>query len=105
MLFSQYRLLSLLALSICLQASPLIAEVISIPIGQQHANSQSIAKPSRGQKIADVLQQFGEPVQRYATRGTPPITRWEYPSYFVYFEHDHVIHSVVKHRPAVEIDE
>ena len=77
------------------------AETINIPIGQQHPELQSIAKPMRGHKMAQVLSKFGEPVQRYATRGTPPITRWEYPGYFVYFEHDHVIHSVLKHRPVV----
>jgi len=27
--------------------------------------------------------------------GKPPISRWEYPGFVVYFEHEHVIHSVV----------
>jgi hypothetical protein len=27
--------------------------------------------------------------------GKPPISRWEYPGFIVYFESDHVIHSVV----------
>ena len=39
--------------------------------------------------------------------GKPPISRWEYPGFVVYFEHDHVIHSVVSgaagaESPAVE---
>jgi hypothetical protein len=27
--------------------------------------------------------------------GRPPISRWEYPGFIVYFEHEHVIHAVV----------
>jgi hypothetical protein len=26
--------------------------------------------------------------------GHPPITRWDYPAYSVFFEHDHVLHTV-----------
>jgi hypothetical protein len=28
----------------------------------------------------------------------PPITRWDYPAFSVYFEHDRVIHAVARHR-------
>ena len=27
--------------------------------------------------------------------GQPPITRWDYPEYRLYFEYDHVLHAVV----------
>jgi hypothetical protein len=29
--------------------------------------------------------------------GEPPISRWEYTGYTVYFEHDLVLHSVIQH--------
>ncbi len=37
---------------------------------------------------------FGAPSNRVAAVGQPPITRWEYPGFVVYFEHQHVIHTV-----------
>src|SRR5678816_619197 len=53
--------------------------------------------PARGMSMNNVQSRFGAPSQKLAAIGQPPITRWEYPSYVVYFEYDHVIHSVVKH--------
>ena len=53
--------------------------------------------PSRGMTMDKVQSRFGAPAQKLAAVGQPPITRWEYASYVVYFEYDHVIHSVVKH--------
>ena len=53
--------------------------------------------PARGMTMDTVQSRFGAPSQKLAAVGQPPITRWEYPSYVVYFEYDHVIHSVVKH--------
>jgi hypothetical protein len=55
--------------------------------------------PARGMSMDKVQSRFGAPAQKLAAVGQPPITRWEYPSYVVYFEHQHVIHSVVK-RPS-----
>ena len=43
-----------------------------------------------------VASKFGDPVTKVPAVGKPPITRWEYPGFVVYFEQDHVIHSVVK---------
>ena len=53
--------------------------------------------PARGMTMDKVQSRFGAPSQKLAAVGQPPISRWEYPSYVVYFEYDHVIHSVVKH--------
>jgi hypothetical protein len=54
------------------------------------------AGPTRGSSMAQVERQFGEPTQRYGAVGEPPITRWVYPQFVVYFEHSHVIHAVAK---------
>lgn len=51
--------------------------------------------PSRGMTMSQVASKFGEPVTKVPAVGKPPISRWEYPGFVVYFEHDHVIHSVV----------
>jgi hypothetical protein len=52
------------------------------------------AVPGRGLTMAQVEQRFGAPAERLAAIGQPPITRWVYPSFVVYFEHQLVIHSV-----------
>jgi len=41
-----------------------------------------------------LLKHYGEPKQRIAPVGTPPITRWVYPEFTVYFEHRQAIYSV-----------
>jgi hypothetical protein len=51
--------------------------------------------PSRGMTMSQVASKFGEPATKVPAVGKPPISRWEYPGFVVYFEHDHVIHSVV----------
>jgi hypothetical protein len=50
--------------------------------------------PDRGQSMASVEARFGVPDTRSAAVGQPPITRWSYPNFTVYFEHDHVVHAV-----------
>lgn len=66
------------------------------PISQQSAG-RTIAKPSRGMNMTQVEAKFGSPTQNLAPTGTPPIARWIYDGFTVYFEHQHVIHAV-KHR-------
>jgi hypothetical protein len=54
-----------------------------------------IPTPTRGMTMNQVSSKFGAPVSKIPAVGTPPISRWEYPGFVVYFETDHVIHSVV----------
>lgn len=56
-------------------------------------------RPDRGMQMDAVLASFGEPVSRQAPVGDPPIARWEYADYIVYFEGDTVLHSVKKRQP------
>ncbi len=89
------RTLLLLALS---AATPALAETLSTDIGNPAAAGDH---PNRGSTMATVQGRFGEPVQRHATVGNPPITRWDYPQFSVYFENDRVLHSVlVRGAPA-----
>jgi len=44
-----------------------------------------------------VRASFGEPDKIVSAVGDPPITRWQYPEYVVYFEYDRVITSVGGH--------
>lgn len=89
-----YRLLcTLLVLGSC---SLLNAETLTLPIGQQ-GQSNIVSMPHHGQSQHSVLAQFGEPSQRHAAVGQPPITRWDYPGFSVFFEYTTVVNSVKHH--------
>ncbi|MGE0115191.1 MAG: hypothetical protein AB7T07_09960 [Steroidobacteraceae bacterium] len=60
------------------------------------ATNAPAAVPARGVNMNKVEAQFGAPTQRSAAIGKPPITRWDYPGFSVYFEYQHVIHSVIR---------
>ncbi|MGB3271167.1 MAG: hypothetical protein WBA65_14555 [Rhodanobacter sp.] len=56
--------------------------------------------PSRGLSMAQVEKTWGAPQRKLSPRGGdtarhPQINRWEYSNFIVYFEHSHVIHSVL----------
>ena len=54
-----------------------------------------VATPARGMTMEQVATKFGTPVTKVPAVGKPPISRWEYPGFVVYFEATHVIHAVV----------
>lgn len=61
--------------------------------------------PVRGMSMANVEHIFGAPLQKLpavpdpGTKLHPPITRWIYPNYVVYFEYNYVVHTVLKAHP------
>ncbi|HWT14971.1 MAG TPA: hypothetical protein VN581_04240 [Patescibacteria group bacterium] len=57
--------------------------------------AESATLPHRGSPMSTVETQFGAPSERREAVGEPPITRWIYPAFTVYFEHDHVVHAVL----------
>jgi hypothetical protein len=73
-----------------------VADTLKIPVGTQ---GQTIEKPSLGQTMTTVKAAYGEPEKVSGPTGEPPITRWDYSAFSVYFEHDSVLHSVVRHQP------
>ena len=75
------------------------AETIEIPVASQASDLQAMTKPRTGSSTESVAKEFGDPVAKGQPVGDPPITRWEYQDYYVFFEYDHVIHAVLKHRP------
>jgi len=54
----------------------------------------NVPRPMRGMLMSAVEQKFGAPVTRHNAVGQPPITRWDYASFSVFFEKDRVIHAV-----------
>ncbi len=61
-------------------------------------SAPDIRTPRNGMNMDSVRRQFGNPLSEGSSIGDPPITRWEYKGFSVYFEHDLVLHSVT-HRP------
>jgi hypothetical protein len=91
-----------LALSL-LTALPAVADQLLV---DSVAAGASVATPGRGMTMEQVRQQFGAAQSEQPTVSAnggphqPPITRWDYAGYSVFFENDHVVHSVVHHAAA-----
>jgi hypothetical protein len=51
--------------------------------------------PVNNTPMTNVREQFGQPGTEVPAVGQPPITRWYYAQYTVYFEFDRVITSVI----------
>ena len=58
--------------------------------------TQATDSPARGMQQSAVESRWGQPVSKTNPVGNPPIASWEYSTFVVYFEYDHVIHSVAK---------
>lgn len=59
----------------------------------------SATVPVRGMNMENVEHIFGTPLEKQEAVGKPPITRWVYPDYVVYFEYNLVLHTVMKAAP------
>jgi hypothetical protein len=73
------------------------ADVLLIERAEQ---AQRAAVPKNGTTMAQVEAQFGTPIEKLApVAGNkpqhPPISRWRYADFTVYFEHQRVISTVL----------
>ncbi|MEJ2612399.1 MAG: hypothetical protein P8179_20635 [Candidatus Thiodiazotropha sp.] len=86
-------------LLLCLSTQAVMADVLlmdsvkSAPINSE----EGMLRPTRNMTMEQVSQRFGQPQTSYPSVGEPPITRWDYGDYSVYFEYNHVLTSVVHH--------
>ena len=53
-----------------------------------------VVRPARGSTMQAVEAKFGVPQVRHEAVGKPPITRWDYAGFSVFFENQRVIHAV-----------
>jgi hypothetical protein len=90
---------ALLAFSLgILVAGPATADVLLI---DSIKSVPGIDTPRAGMNMESVRAKYGNPVREHPAVSTtggplqPPITRWDYNGYSVFFEHDVVLHSVV----------
>jgi hypothetical protein len=94
---------ALCGLIVAIPATPSRADELVMPPASE-APSHPLVLPHRGQSQATVLREFGEPAQRHAAVGggsakRPPITRWDYDGWSVFFERTTVVDVVVKNDP------
>lgn len=89
---TKLRIVSAIALLFALGA---MASAESLNMDGATAGSAD-GRPSRGMTQASVESKYGSPTTVQAAVGEPPITRWEYTDFVVFFEYDKVIHAVVK---------
>ena len=83
---------------------PASADTVQIPIGQQGQEKQNLQRPVTGMSQEQVRTEFGNPINWTNPVGEPPISKWTYADFVVYFEYDHVIHSVLRHVAQPDID-
>lgn len=72
---------------------PAQADTLVIENVDQAAATTGV-RPNRGMSMETVESRWGSPRTKRGAIGDPPITRWEYPSFVVYFEYSNVIHAV-----------
>lgn len=72
------------------QADTLIIERVD----QEQASATE--RPARGMTMDSVTARWGQPTAKVDAIGQPPISRWEYPGFTVFFEYRHVVHAVPK---------
>ena len=86
------RLLTILGLALGLMAG---ANADTLKTSDISAGEDG-SRPVRGTTQAQVESKYGSPVSKKAAVGDPPISRWEYQDFTVYFEYDRVIHAVLR---------
>lgn len=74
---------------------PQPSEPAATPPPDTVTESSSQTVPGRGMTMEQVEARFGSPQEKIPAVGDPPITRWVYGNYTVYFERDIVLDSVI----------
>ena len=94
-----------LLLGFSVTASMAYADTLLIPVSRQGGDLRDISMPVTGETQQSVRARYGTPDSTSGPTGDPPITRWNYTDFSVYFESETVIHSVLKHRPHPSVSE
>lgn len=97
-MYKTFLLAATIAITLAANARADVLNVPETPVATGHL-------PQRGMSQGAVLNEFGTPLTRHEPAGggspqQPPITRWDYAGYSVFFENSTVIDVVVKDAPA-----
>jgi hypothetical protein len=90
---------AIVVLAVFAGAAPIVAQADNL-LMQRVQQENGMNLPKKGMSMAEVERKFGAPTTRLDPRGGdtakhPVIHRWEYPGYIVYFERNHVVHTVL----------
>jgi len=97
-MFNYKKILGVPVMLSALFGLPALVTADTLSIINQPSNSvEGVQRPERGMTQQQVESFFGSPLEKMSPVGDPPITRWVYDKYTVYFEYDRVIHSAVHH--------
>lgn len=77
-----------------LVSGPAFADTLQMGGTENAARFEQPGKPTRGMSEASVESTFGRPNSKQPAIGDPPISRWDYSDFVVFFEYDKVIHAV-----------
>lgn len=89
-----------LALACAAVSTP--ASAISLLV-QRIERAKASSLPRAGATMADVEAQYGAPTEKRDAVGRPPIARWIYPAFTVYFEYDKVVNAVINKSMPEEV--
>lgn len=98
-MFRAHSITPLAFLLAVLATQCLHAEEIRIPIGEQAKDLPAIDMPTKGMSKERVKSLFGAPLEETPAKGQPPISRWKYQEFTVYFDSNTVIHCVRNFSP------
>ena len=92
---------TLLAAALVCASTLVHAETLDMPAELSAAS----VLPAKGMSMGEVQRQFGAPKLKHAAAGggsaqQPPITRWDYDGFSVFFERSTVIDTVRPDAPA-----
>lgn len=94
---------SILAIALMSMGGQASADVLEIMGGEPEAASSMAPAgpilPRRGSSKSQVEAEYGPPVTKHPAIGDPPITRWDYDGFSVFFEYQHVLHAVIPDQP------
>lgn len=82
--------------------APAAAPTETVAPAQPIVSGSAPQVPVRGMDMANVEHIFGTPLEKQDAVGKPPITRWVYSDYIVYFEYNKVLHTVMKAGPFAD---
>jgi len=92
---SKIRAFTLIAVAATF-ANVALAETLQMGDSDNAAHFEQAGKPTRGMTQESVEATYGSPESRQSAVGEPPIARWDYDGFVVFFEYDRVIHAVTK---------
>ena len=81
-----------LTLMLLFSAAMLQADVLLI---EPVRKTEGMNVPMNGQTMSEVESAYGAPTLKSEPVGDPPITRWDYARWSVYFEYERVLFTVL----------